>query len=223
MVKRLRLPNASPASQCFVDCMGRCALDPIHDLSEGTHFHRVMVDQGCEDDMHVIGHNHGNPKIEFVSVIVQTAAERDGTHRFRKNPSTISAECNKVLPVINLKMRQLPPVKRLWHKGSKFYVGTAALGCPRSAAPRFLILVPHLSVVEGFRRDRTENVPTREFPHYRQRTRRASLARTAEGGCPHMISSSEDRLPMDGELLCGPVFPLSLNASWEYQRPTFEG
>jgi hypothetical protein len=46
-----------------------------------------------------------------------------------QDPSVISAESNKVLTVINLKMRKLSAVESLRHK-EKDYVGTAALGCP---------------------------------------------------------------------------------------------
>jgi hypothetical protein len=45
-----------------------------------------------------------------------------------------------VLRVIDLKMRQLPAIKSLRHV--EIYVGTAALGCPRSEAPQLLILGP---------------------------------------------------------------------------------
>ena len=79
--------------------------------------------------MNVIRHHGDDAKIVFRSVVVQTTFQHDGTHMLRQYPSPISTECYKMLPVINLKMREPPTVEGLRHK---IYVGTAALGCPRS-------------------------------------------------------------------------------------------
>jgi hypothetical protein len=86
----------------------------------------------------------------------------------RQDPSLIGAESHKMLPVINLKMRKLPSVESLCHK---VHVGTAALGCPRSVALLW-------------------------FGKWGSEKKQASkLARTAEGGCPHMILVSEYSQP----------------------------
>jgi len=88
--------------------------------------------------VNVIRHHDRNTQILLRSVVVQTAPEHDRPHLLRQDPSPLSAESNKVLPIIQLKVRQLTPVKSLWHRGLEFdYVGTAAFGCPRSEASRF--------------------------------------------------------------------------------------
>jgi hypothetical protein len=78
--------------------------------------------------MYVVGHHDGNAQVEVLSVVMQTAVQHNGSNVLWQDPSVVSAERNKVLPVINLKMRKLPAVEGLWHKDD--YVGTAALGCP---------------------------------------------------------------------------------------------
>src|SRR5580658_8790455 len=105
--------------------------------------------------MNVIGHHNRHAQIEFDSVVMQAASQHDRPRCSRQYPSPVSAESDKMLPVIHLKMRQLPTIKSLRHRlrgkstklkscdkakayaGLKVYVGTAAPGCPRSAAPRF--------------------------------------------------------------------------------------
>jgi hypothetical protein len=80
----------------------------------------------------MIRHNDGNPQIEFRSVVVKTRFQHNGTHPLRKDPPVVRAKCYEVLPVITLKMRELPPVKSLRHGKNveQENVGTAALGCP---------------------------------------------------------------------------------------------
>jgi hypothetical protein len=133
MVKRFWLPNPSFATQRLVDHVSRGTFDGIHNLGQRVNLHRLLVDQRCEDHVNMIWHHDSNSEIEHLSVIVETTLQHLGSHAFRKNPSVISAECYKVLPIVPLKMRKLSAIKSLRHR---FYVGTAALGCPaeRSSA-----------------------------------------------------------------------------------------
>jgi hypothetical protein len=92
--------------------------------------------------MHVIGHNHRDLQIEKPAIIMQAGVQNDRSNTWRKNPSVISAEGDKVGLVVALEMRKLPPIKGLRHNkgaGRTFYVGTAALGCPRSEAPLCMV------------------------------------------------------------------------------------
>jgi len=88
-----------------------------------------LIDEGSEDQVYVVGHHESNAQVKLLSVVVQTAMQYDRANVLWQNPSVVGAESNKVLPVVNLKMRKLPAVKSLGHK-DKDYVGTAALGCP---------------------------------------------------------------------------------------------
>ena len=98
--------------------------------------------------MNVIRHDDRDLEVERLFVVVQTTREHDRSHGSWKNPPPISAKCHKMLPVIDLKMRQLPAIKSLRHE---VYVGTAAFGCPRSKAPLVLILGRPRCLVRDFR------------------------------------------------------------------------
>ena len=67
--------------------------------------------------MNLIGHDDRNLEVELLFVVVQTACEHDRSHGSRKDPSPISAESHKMLRLIDLKMRQLPTIKSLRHRG----------------------------------------------------------------------------------------------------------
>jgi hypothetical protein len=84
--------------------------------------------------MHMVRHHDGDLQVEPRPVVVQTRVENNRTNAFRENPPVLSAKSYKVRFVIDLKMRQLSPIKSLRH--GKNRVGTAALGCPaeRSSA-----------------------------------------------------------------------------------------
>jgi hypothetical protein len=94
--------------------------------------------------VNMIRHDDSHFEVELLTIVVETAFEHDRAHVSRQNPPPISAKCHKVPRVIDLKMRQLPAIKSLRHR---VFVGTAAFGCPRSAAPLLLILeLPRLSI-----------------------------------------------------------------------------
>ena len=67
--------------------------------------------------MNVIRNDNGDLEIELFPVVMQTAFKHDRSHASRKNPTPISAESHKMLRIIDLKMRQLPAIKRLRHRG----------------------------------------------------------------------------------------------------------
>jgi len=67
--------------------------------------------------VNVIGHDDRNLEVELLFVVVQTACEHDRSHGSRKDPPPISAESHKMLRLIDLKMRQLPTIKSLRHRG----------------------------------------------------------------------------------------------------------
>jgi hypothetical protein len=91
----------------------------------------------------MIWHHDGNAEIVLRSVIVQAASEHNRPHLLRQNPSAVSAESNKVLAIVNLKMRQLPPVKSLWHKGLEFELcGDSRLRLSAKRSFAILILGP---------------------------------------------------------------------------------
>jgi len=65
----------------------------------------------------MIGHHDGDPHVESLPVMMQTAFQHDGADKLKKNPPAISTERNEMLPVIALKMRKLSPIKSPLHKG----------------------------------------------------------------------------------------------------------
>ncbi len=132
MVKRFRLPNASFSSEYFVYPVGRSTLDGIHNFCQRINLHGLPVNQRREDHVNMIRHHNSDTEIEFHPVIVKAALQHNRTCPIRKHPPPVSAECYKMLPVIALKMRKLSAIESLRHR---FYVGTAAPGCPRSEAP----------------------------------------------------------------------------------------
>ena len=137
MIKRFRLPKSSLSVESLVDLVSRSSFDGIHYLRQRKNFHGFAIDERSEDQVNMIRHDNRHLEVELVTVVVETACKHDGPHASGKNPPPISAEGNKMLPIVDLQMRQLPTIKRLRHKG---YVGTAAFGCPRSEAPLVLIL-----------------------------------------------------------------------------------
>jgi len=97
-----------------------CAEAPfteVHNLRERENFHCFVIDQGSEDQVNVIRNDNGDLEIELFPVVMQTAFKHDRSHASRKNPTPISAESHKMLRIIDLKMRQLPAIKRLRHRG----------------------------------------------------------------------------------------------------------
>jgi len=66
--------------------------------------------------VNVIGHHDGDPQVESLPVMMQTAFQHDGADKLRKNPPAISTERNEMLPVIALKMRKLSAIKSPRHK-----------------------------------------------------------------------------------------------------------
>jgi hypothetical protein len=115
MVKRFRLPNLTSPSKSFVDHVRRGPFDRVHDLCEGTDFHRLIAGQRREDEMNVIRHNHSSFEVKFRSVVVKATIQDNTPNALRKNPSIMSAESDKVRFIVNLKMRKPPPIKSLRH------------------------------------------------------------------------------------------------------------
>jgi len=66
--------------------------------------------------MNVIRHDDRDLEVELRPVVVQTAFEHDRAGASRKNPATIGAKRHKMLPVVDLQMRQLSSIKSLRHK-----------------------------------------------------------------------------------------------------------
>jgi len=66
--------------------------------------------------MNMIGHYNRNPKIEHRPIVMKTRFQNDRPNLFGKNPTVISAKGNEAWPIVNLKMRKFPPIKRLRHK-----------------------------------------------------------------------------------------------------------
>src|SRR5258708_25707988 len=111
MIKRFGLPNPSLPSQRSVDLVGRSTFDGIHDLSERINLHSLTVDQRSEDHVNMIRHHDRDSQVEFLSIVVPTAFEHDGTHALRNSPAVIGAECHKVLLVVTLSGGELSPIK----------------------------------------------------------------------------------------------------------------
>jgi len=65
--------------------------------------------------VNMIRHHDGDALIRFLSIVVPTAFEHNGTHTLRKNPPVIGAECHEVLLVVALKMGELSTVESLQH------------------------------------------------------------------------------------------------------------
>jgi hypothetical protein len=182
MIKRFRLPNPPLSVEGLVDLVSRSSFDGIHDLGERENFHGLVIDQRSEDQVNVIRHDDRDLEVEPLLVVVQTACEHDGAHVSRQYPAMVSAEGHKMLCVIDLKMRQLSAIKSLRHRGlcgdsrHRLSAERSSAGFDSRAAPAV-----SLKIFEKLERE----IPNWEFPRWRER--RASLARTADGGCPHKI------------------------------------
>ena len=78
MIERLRLPNSPFAAEDFIDRVGGGSLDCIHNLSKRMNFHRVVIDQGCEDHVHMIRHHDRDSQVELASVVMQAGLQDYG-------------------------------------------------------------------------------------------------------------------------------------------------
>src|ERR1700716_1950150 len=104
---------------------------------------------------------------------------------WRQHSSTI--ERTRSGRIVALKMRKLSTVESLRHRS---YVGTAAPGCPAersSAVLKSSRKSEAACLADSFKL----SFDSRLGNHGEGKNRRVSLARTAEGGCPHM-SIAED-------------------------------
>src|SRR5208282_2825890 len=94
----------------------------------------------------------------------------------------VSAECHEVLLVIALKVRKLPAVEGLRHR---ILCGDSR---PRRSAERSSAV---LKCIRNFGAvglgSWIKSLPNFDSGKLERKPRRASLARTAEGGCPHMV------------------------------------
>lgn len=182
MIKRFRLPNSTLSAEGLVDLVSRRSLDGIHDLCERENFHGFVIDERSEDQVNVIRHDDRDLEVELLLVVMQAACEHDRSHSRKKSPPPISAKCDKMLRIIDLKMRQLPAVKSLRHRGScgdsrhRLSAERGSAGFDSRAAPAMCL--------EIF--EKLERVDSSLGISLLAR-RRASLARTADGGCPHMV------------------------------------
>ena len=132
--------------------------------------------------MNVIRHDDRDLEVELRPVVVQTAFEHDRAGASRKNPATIGAKRHKMLPVVDLQMRQLSSIKSLRHKD---LCGDSRLrlSAERSSAV-FDSRTAKAVSLEIF--EKLERADSKLGTLFLAR-RRASLARTADGGCPHMV------------------------------------
>ncbi len=131
MIERFRLPHATPSMKSLVDPMRRSSLNGIHDPGQRADFHGLIIDARSKNQVHVIRHNDRDLQVIVPSVVVQAGFEDDCSDMRRNDPTPVRAERNKVRLLVDLQVRQLPSIESLRHRG---YVGTAAPGCPRSAA-----------------------------------------------------------------------------------------
>jgi hypothetical protein len=69
--------------------------------------------------VNVIRHHDSGLKIELDFIVVQAALKNDRTHTLWKSPPMMSAECNKVLPIIALKMRKFSAIESLRHSSCR--------------------------------------------------------------------------------------------------------
>ena len=183
VIKRLRLPNSPLPPESLVDPMSRCSFDRIHDLGQRADLHSFVVSQRGKDQMNMIRHHHGDAEVELLSIVMQAGFENDRTNALRKRPPPLRAKSHKMLSVFHLKMRKLSPIKSPRHKGKVMW-GQPPPAVRRSKAPLGFDSRACCPSTGRFPRSWPENIPSREFPRWIER--RASLARTAEGGCPHM-------------------------------------
>src|SRR6267154_3462648 len=116
MIKRFGLPDSPLPAQPLIDLVRGSAFDRTHDLSERTNFHGILVDQGREDEVHMIRHDNSNTKIKLDSVVMQAAFQHDGTYPLWKKPPMLGTKCYKLLFVIALQVRKLPTIKGLQHR-----------------------------------------------------------------------------------------------------------
>src|SRR6266576_188341 len=117
MIKRFRLPNSSASMESLVDLVCRSSFHRVHNHRERENFHGFVIDERSEDQVNMIRHDDCDLEVKFFSVVVQTACERDRSHASRKNPATVSAEGDKMLRIVDRKMRQLPAIKSMRHGG----------------------------------------------------------------------------------------------------------
>ena len=110
------------------------SLNGIHDLRQWINLHSIVVNKRGEDDVNVIRHYDRNAEIKFLTIVMQARVEDKRPNLLRKYPAVICAESYEVGFEVALQMRKLPSIESLRH--GEVHVETAALGCPRSKAPR---------------------------------------------------------------------------------------
>jgi len=126
MIERLILPNVSVSLQRPVCEVRRRSLDCIHDLGQRPHPLPFLVYERSENQVHVVGHDHGYIQINFRAVVMGTAAKHDQARFRRQGPALAGGECDEMPFVVALQVRKIAPVKCHTH------VGAAEGGCPLS-------------------------------------------------------------------------------------------
>jgi hypothetical protein len=118
---------------------------------------------------------------------VQTGIQHKRANRLGKNPALVSAKGYEVGFVVDLKMGKLSAIKRLRHLqiSTKIMWGQPPPAVRRSEAPLFFLIV--VGKMSGFGGAvRIVRVHSQVGNLAAAGTGELSLARTAEGGCPHM-------------------------------------
>jgi len=98
MIERFVLPDLSVAQQGAIHCMGRAAVDSLHDLHHAEW--SVVIGQWRENQMHVVRYNDGSVQIETLAVSPETGVENDAARLRWKYPAVVSRETRKDSGVI---------------------------------------------------------------------------------------------------------------------------
>jgi hypothetical protein len=135
--------------------------------------------------MHVIRHDYRNAKIYFCAVVMQAGFQHNRANLDREYPPLMRAEGNEMLLEVTLHMRKRAPVKSLRHdeqsRDSRHRLsGGANLSSHVTAAK------PRRSI---FRTVALKEIPDREC--HQRKSRRATLARTAEAAIPTRSPSDD--------------------------------
>ncbi|MFY9909376.1 MAG: hypothetical protein WAK56_06035, partial [Candidatus Sulfotelmatobacter sp.] len=92
VVERLRLPQPSVAAKNLVHPMRRSTFNSVHDLGKRIDFHILVIGQGRENHVNVVGHDDNCLQVKLDPVVMQIAIEHGLPSVVGKYPSLVCAE-----------------------------------------------------------------------------------------------------------------------------------
>src|SRR5579871_2464541 len=111
MIKPLFLPHRTIPPELRIDLSCRRRLDGLHNLCQREELLSLIVNEGRENQMHMVRHNDGHIELVALSVIMAAAREHNVARRRWQDPAELRNQCNEVRGEIFLQMRQISPVE----------------------------------------------------------------------------------------------------------------